>query len=111
MKIFFACITMCIVLLSIASAPAPALARQDFMEVSRSDGSLQCGDGPAMTLDAAVVEVEAAGVEVGHARTIHDGKKRIALCGASTGNIHVLMIGSGDLEVVEAMGFEIFETN
>lgn len=76
------------------------------MEVARADGSLQCGSGPAISLEATVAEVEAAGVEVDGAREAHDGHKRIAACGASTGNIHVLTIGSGHLETVQALGFE-----
>lgn len=106
MKIFFTCIAMCIALLSIASADAPAHMANRFMEVARSDGALQCGTGPAVSLEEAVAEVEAAGVKVDGARKAHDGHKRIAMCGASTGIIHVLTVSSGQLETVQALGFE-----
>lgn len=106
MKIFFTCIAMCIALLSIASADAPAHMASRFMEVARSDGSLQCGSGPAVSLEETVAEVEAAGVKVDDARKAHDGHKRIAMCGASTGNIHVLTIGTGNFDTVQTLGFE-----
>lgn len=110
MRIFFTCIAMCIVLLSIASAQTPAHGAEGLMDVSRSDGSLQCGDGPAITLDETIAEVEAAGVEVFGARSGHDGRKRIAMCGASTGHVHILSIGIDDLEAVEALGFARFSS-
>lgn len=78
------------------------------MEVARADGSLQCGSGPVISLEESVAEVEAAGFEVNDARKAHDGHKRIAACGASTGNIHVLTIRSDHFESVQAMGFEAF---
>lgn len=106
MRIFFACIAMCILLLSVASAQAHASI--NVMDVSRSDGSVQCGTGPKISLDEAVAEVEAAGVSVFGARTAHDGRKRIAMCGASTGHVHVLSINSEDFGVVEELGFEDF---
>lgn len=106
MRIFFTCIAMCIALLSIASADAPTHMASRFMEVARSDGSLQCGSGSAVSLEETVTEVKAAGVEVDGARKAHDGHKRIAMCGASTGNIHVLTIRSGHFETAQALGFE-----
>lgn len=108
MRIFFTCIAMCIVLLSIASAETPQPAGADLVEVSRADGSVQCGDGPAITLAESVAEVEAANIEVFSARTAHDGRKRIAMCGASTGRVHILSIESGDLDRVQGLGFVEF---
>lgn len=106
MRIFFTCIAMCIVLLSIASAEAPA--RTSIMDVSRADGSLQCGAGPAISLKETIAEVGAAGIAVLDARSAHDGRKRIAMCGAPTGQMHILSISSGDFEAVQALGFEDF---
>ena len=106
MKIFFTCIATCIALLSIASTDAPAHMASSLMEVARADGSVQCGGGLKVSLEATVAEVEAVGVNVDSAREAHDGHKRIAMCGASTGNIHVLTIGSGSFETVQALGFE-----
>lgn len=110
MRIFFTCIAMCIVLLSIASAEPPKSTDKDLMDVSRADGSLQCGTGPAIALGETVAEVEAADVEVFEARSTHDGRKRVAMCGAKTGQVHVLTIESDDFESVQDLGFEQFSS-
>ncbi len=108
MRIFFTCIAMCIVLLSIASAETLQSAGAELVDVSRADGSVQCGDGPAITLAESVAEVEAADIEVFSARAAFDGRKRVARCGVSTGRVHILSIESGDLEGVKGLGFKEF---
>lgn len=100
MKIFFTCIAMCIFLLSIASADPAS------MDFFKSDGSLQCDVAEGLSLDRAREELEAGGVDILGAIKRHDGKKRIAMCGAPTGQILVITIAPPDFEKAGSLGYE-----
>lgn len=132
MKVFFACIAICIVLLSIAgakpavgaTAPQPLATAEglgqatslavesvamaepvDRVEVFKPDGSLQCGGGDIVSLADARDDLEDAGVRVYSAQKRHDGRKRIAKCGAPTGQILVFEIAGKDLDKARGQGF------
>lgn len=110
MRIFFTCIAMCIILLSIASAETPRHAGKNRVDISRADGSVQCGKGPAMTLEAAVTQVEATHIDDYEVRAARDGRIRIAMCDVPTGQMHILTIESDDFESVQELGFAAFQT-
>ena len=114
MRIFLTCIAMCIILLSVANAqPASGGVGSDqvarmpkMIEIFKPDGSLQCGGGAVITLDEAEAELREADVRVQGARKRHDGLKRIAMCGAPTGQILVFEIIIHDWEKAQPLGYK-----
>lgn len=76
------------------------------IEIARPDGSLQCGGGNVILLDEERERLEEGGVSVQGARRRHDGLKRIAMCGAPTGQVLVFEIAITDLEKAEALGYQ-----
>lgn len=74
------------------------------VELFQSMGSRQCSGG-GRTLAALVDPLRAAGVEVLRAECGHDGRMRVALCGAADGRIAIVEIRPAQLAQAQALGF------
>jgi hypothetical protein len=111
MKIFLTCFAMCIVLLEIASAETgDEMGRrsQPMVDVFIADGSLQCDQGAnGVLLEDARKALEEEGVEVQSGIRRHDGKKRIAMCGAPTGQILIFTITAEDVPTAQNLGYTV----
>jgi hypothetical protein len=73
-------------------------------KVFKYDGSLQCGRGKAISLDAAAAELK--GVSVFSKVKRVDGLMHIQVCGAPTGMANVFEILETDLGQAEKLGFK-----
>jgi hypothetical protein len=76
------------------------------IQVYKYDGTLQCGLGKEVPLDAMAAELTAAEIEILSSRKGHDGLDHIAVCGASTGSINVYTIPQVELAIAEQIGFD-----
>ncbi len=74
--------------------------------VSRPDGGKQCDQDSAQSLEAGVKELESAGIRILEKRKKPDGKIRIQMCGAPTGNTNAYRIPKASLPQAEALGFK-----
>lgn len=83
----------------VAQQPVPRT-----VQVYKSTGSVQCGDGGVAAPDMALELVE-AGITVSDAACGHDGLMRIAQCGAPDGSIAVFSIAQQDQAQAEQIGF------
>ncbi len=77
------------------------------VEVYKYDGTLQCNRGKEIPLSRMAEELSANGIEVKASRKGHDGLARIAVCGASTGNLNVFTIDTKSLPKAQALGFRL----
>jgi hypothetical protein len=77
------------------------------LEVYKYDGTLQCGMGEEIPLEAMAEELAKAGVEVLASRKGTDGLAHIAVCGASTGALNVFTIRRERLEAARALGYRM----
>lgn len=78
------------------------------VQVYRPTGQLQCE--PVIPLDHSIRLAEEAGVPVLDASCGSDHLMRPAVCGAGTGNIHILDIPPGDVQDAIDAGFAPVET-
>lgn len=76
----------------------------DRVQVFKPDGSLQCGKGKKIELDA--MEKELKGITVLNRTHKNDGLMRIQLCGAPTGDANVFEIAKKDLAEAIKRGFK-----
>ncbi len=74
--------------------------------VARADGTKQCQPKSGTKLDDVVKEV---GVRVFSKETQKSSGVMIQLCGAPTGNLHILEIREIDLDAVTPKGFVVFQ--
>lgn len=86
-------------------SPAKRLgASQLKVRVYKPDGSLQCGMGKKISLEA--MEKELKGIQVISRSNRNDGLMRIQVCGAPTGNANVYEINREDLDKALKQGFK-----
>ena len=99
------------VLQKIDAKPPTGYEQQDLgsIKVSKSDGSLQCGERVGLPLEAMAKE-QLPGVKVLSSEKLNDGLMRIQSCGADTGMINVYEIRHQDLRKAQKAGFTIFKT-
>ncbi|MGZ3775066.1 MAG: hypothetical protein ACXVCY_16540 [Pseudobdellovibrionaceae bacterium] len=81
--------------------PSSKVAR---VKVYKADGSLQCGQGAAISLSD--MQKELKGIRVHSSENKNDGLMRIQLCGSPTGNNNVYEIDRKDLEAALSVGFK-----
>lgn len=81
--------------------PESALSR---IKVYKPDGSLQCGQGKAISL--AEMQKELKDIKVYSSANKNDGMMRIQVCGAPTGNANVYEIDRKDLSAALKAGFK-----
>ena len=77
---------------------------QDRVRVYKPDGSLQCGQGKAISLSD--MEKDLKGIKAFSSLNKNDGMMRIQVCGAPTGNCNVFEINRKDLEAAQKKGFK-----
>ncbi len=88
-----------------AKTPAIPDARPtDRIMVYKYDGSLQCGAGKAISVEA--MQKELSGIQVFSAVKKPDGLMHIQVCGSITGQSNVYEIAAKDLKKAEAKGFK-----
>jgi hypothetical protein len=78
----------------------------EYVEVFKYDGTLQCGMGKEITLIEMEKELTSDGIEVFSKAKGNDGLFHIQSCGASTGDINVFKIKSLDIEKSKTLGFK-----
>lgn len=75
----------------------------DRVRVFKANGSLQCGQGK--TIDPATMAKELKEISVYKSAVENDGKIRIQMCGAPTGNVNIFEIDKTNLERALGFGF------
>lgn len=73
------------------------------VRVYKANGSLQCGQGKR--IDPTTMAKELKEIPVYKSSTENDGKLRIQMCGAPTGNVNVFEIDKTNLERALGFGF------
>lgn len=73
------------------------------VRVFKANGSLQCGQGKS--IDPATMAKELKEIQVYKTTVENDGKLRIQMCGAPTGNVNVFEIDKTNLERALGFGF------
>lgn len=74
------------------------------VKVYKYDGSKQCGQASGIELET--MEKQLKGIKVVSREKASDGKMRIQMCGADTGQANVYEIPSGDLKAALNAGFQ-----
>ena len=88
-----------------ATQPGAAAAKPlATVKVFKYDGSKQCGQAAGQ--DVAAMEKQLKGVTVISRDKANDGKMRIQMCGADTGQANVYEIRAADLKAAEKAGFK-----
>lgn len=82
-------------------------AREGQFWVVRPDGSKSCGVRKGHSAKHAAQELESAGIKVLKSRSGHDGKMRMMVCGADTGQQVELFIDGSGLPVASQKGFRV----
>ena len=75
--------------------------------VSKPDGSLQCGQGKAMSLQE--MEKQLGSIPVVSRENRTDGLMHIQVCGSPTGKVNVYEIPLEKLQEAETRGFRKFD--
>lgn len=73
------------------------------VRVYKANGSLQCAQGKS--IDPAVMRKDLKDIHVYKSSTDNDGKLRIQVCGAPTGNVNIFEIDKTNLEQAISYGF------
>lgn len=76
----------------------------DKVKVFKPDGSLQCGQGKAVSI--VEMQKELKNIKVYSSGNKNDGMMRIQLCGSPTGNANVYEIDRKDLAAAIKLGFK-----
>ena len=74
--------------------------------VWKSDGSRQCSGAPKISLDAVKESFRSAAIVVYAAKMGSDGKMYPSICGAGTGNMFELQIGTADIAKALGLGYQ-----
>ena len=74
--------------------------------IKRSDKSLQCQPKGAQSLEDAAHDLGKAKIRVLESKKVSDGKMRIQMCGAPTGEENAFLIEKSDLELARTLGFQ-----
>lgn len=78
----------------------------DRIRVYKYDGSLQCGQGRALSVDEMKKELDGLQVHGGEKKS--DGLMRTQVCGSPTGMANVYEIDKKDLEGAKKRGFKVW---
>lgn len=84
------------------AVPIDATSRK--VRVYKYDGSLQCGQGKAISLEQMATELK--GVKIFASQKKSDGLMHIQVCGSPTGQANVYEILEGDVAKAEKSGFK-----
>ena len=76
----------------------------DRVKVFKYDGSLQCGQGKAISVDEMAKQL--GGIQIYSSVNKSDGLMHIQQCGTPTGKANVYEINVTDLEVAQKAGFK-----
>lgn len=76
------------------------------VKVSKSDGTLQCGQGKLIPISQ--MQKDLKEITVFSSSNQNDGKMRIQVCGSATGQYNVFEILETDLEKAKACGFTLW---
>jgi len=87
-----------------AGGPVKPESKLDRVKVYKPDGSLQCGQGKAIS--AQDMQKDLKTIKVYSSATKVDGMMRIQVCGAPTGSSNVYEIDRKDLETAIKLGFK-----
>lgn len=79
---------------------------QESLWVYKASGSKQCDQKSGVSLEGGAGELKNAGVQIIEQKTSGDGKMKIAMCGAPTGDQHYYRITKADLGKAIALGFQ-----
>ncbi len=92
--------------LPVAVAPEDATPQknQRRIKVYKYDGTLQCGQGKAISTEAMATQLK--GIQVFSSEKKHDGLMHIQVCGSNTGMANVYEISEADLGQAEKKGFK-----
>jgi len=74
------------------------------------DGTLQCGMGREISLEAMAKELADAGIRVTERYKGTDGLDHISVCGASTGAINIFIIDRDALPAAQRLGYRLLVT-
>lgn len=85
------------------SLPPGAQMKSDRVKVFKYDGSLQCGMGKAIALDA--MKKDLKGISVYSSANLQDGLMHVSACGTPTGKANVYEIDRSNLEKAIKAGF------
>jgi hypothetical protein len=77
---------------------------EDRVFVYKYDGSLQCGQGKAVSVEAMAKQLK--GIEIFSSNKKSDGLMHIQVCGSATGQANVFEIPAKSLKQAEAKGFK-----
>lgn len=83
------------------------LPKKTSVKVFKYDGTRQCGQGTAITLEAAAQELE--GITILSQNRMSDGLIRTQQCGGPTGYANVFEIPSKDLKTAQKRGFQVWK--
>lgn len=89
--------------------PMSKTALADRVKVHKADGSLQCGQGKAISL--AEMQQQLGNIQVHKSFNQNDGMMRIQVCGAATGNSNIYEIDRKDLAAAIKAGFKEWTIN
>lgn len=84
--------------------PIAPSSKVERVKVYKEDGSLQCGQGKAVSITE--MQTQLKNIHVYSAQNKNDGMIRIQLCGTPTGNSNVYEIDRKDLEAALKAGFK-----
>lgn len=89
--------------------PMSKTALADRVKVHKADGSLQCGQGKAITLPE--MQKQLGDIQVHKSYNQNDGMMRIQVCGSATGNSNIYEIDRKDLAAAMKAGFKEWTIN
>jgi hypothetical protein len=81
----------------------PEPSKVERVRVFKANGSLQCGQGKSIDPEAMAKDLK--DIRVYKSSMENDGKMRIQVCGAATGNVNVYEIDKTNLEQALSYGF------
>ncbi len=84
--------------------PMAKTALADRVKVYKSDGSLQCGMGAAIS--ASEMQKQLGKIKIHSSSSKHDGMMRTQVCGSPTGQSNVFEIDRKDLVAAQKAGFK-----
>ncbi|MBX3019399.1 MAG: hypothetical protein KF767_16045 [Bdellovibrionaceae bacterium] len=85
---------------------APMAKVTDRIRVFKYDGSLQCNQGKAISLET--MQKELKGIEVFSSENKPDSLMRIQQCGTPTGRANVFEIARENLDAAKKLGFQLW---
>ena len=88
---------------SAVALPSGGSMKSDRVKVFKYDGSLQCGMGKPIAVEA--MKKDLKGITVYSAQNLQDGLMHVSLCGSPTGKANVYEIDRSNLEKAVKLGF------